>query len=105
MSKRCLPAVAAAIFLAGIGIASAKSPSQAPSSGGNEGAEQNVRESEQYERLLCSNPGFRRSRIERECGPLKESQFYQSCVDSFQCNAGRQRGSQFRKAPPSERAQ
>jgi len=105
MSKRCLIAVVAAVLLTGMGIASAKSPSPPPSSGGNESADQNVRESEQYERLLCTNPAFRARRVAQECGPLKDSQFYQSCVDSFQCNAGRQRGSQFRKAPPSERVQ
>jgi hypothetical protein len=68
-------------------------------SGGNESAEQNVRQSQQYERLLCSNPGFRAKRIAQECGPVSDPQLHQSCVASFECGAQR-RGSQ--KAPPSE---
>jgi hypothetical protein len=63
-------------------------------------AEQNVRESQQYEQLLCTNPAFRARRIAQECGPLQGSQFYESCVASFSCGAV-QRGSQ--RIPPSER--
>jgi len=66
---------------------------------GNESAEQNVRQSGQYESLLCSNPGFRAKRVAQECGPVTDPQLHQSCVASFQCGAQR-RGSQ--KAPPSE---
>ena len=54
-----------------------------------ESAEQNVRESQQYEQLLCSNPAFRAKRIAQECGPLQGSQFYAGCMASFQCGAGR----------------
>jgi hypothetical protein len=66
---------------------------------GNESAEQNVRESQQYERLLCTNPAFRAKRIAQECGPVSDPQLHQSCIASFECGAQR-RGSQ--KAPPSE---
>jgi hypothetical protein len=65
-----------------------------------ESAEQNVKESQQYEQLLCSNPAFRAKRIAQECGPLQGSEFYNRCVASFQCGAAHRRGSQ--KAPPSE---
>ena len=63
------------------------------------GPEQNVRESQQYEQLLCTNAAFRNKRIAQECGPLQGSQFYESCVASFQCGAVRQRSN---RAPPSE---
>lgn len=72
----------------------------APSSDAPESASQNVHESQQYEQLICSNPGFRASRIAKECGSLQGSQFYQGCVASFQCNGGQRR---YRnQAPPSE---
>ena len=66
-----------------------------------EGAQQNVRQSQQYEQLLCTNPSFRAKRIAQECGPLQGSQFYESCVASFQCG-GPQRQVHSRQAPPSE---
>jgi len=97
MRRQSLTYLAAAGLVAAWGgIAWAQSP---PKSG--ESAEQNVRQSEQYESLLCNNPGFRAKRIAQECGPLQGSQFYDNCVASFQCGAGhRHRSSQ--KAPPSE---
>ncbi len=58
-------------------------------------------QSQQYEQLLCSNPGFRAKRIAQECGPLQGSQFYSNCVASFQCNAPH-RAPHWRHAPPSE---
>ena len=66
-----------------------------------ESAQQNVRESQQYEQLLCTNAAFRNKRIAQECGPLQGSQFYSNCVASFQCNTER-RATHWRKAPPSE---
>ena len=66
---------------------------------GDESAGQNVRESHQYEQLLCTNPGFRARRIAQECGPLKDSQFYDNCVASFQCGAEHRHSN---RAPPSE---
>jgi len=65
----------------------------------SESAEQNVRESEQYERLLCTNPSFRAKRIAQECGPVTDPQLHQSCVASLQCGAAHRRSN---KAPPSE---
>ncbi|MBV9827101.1 MAG: hypothetical protein JO001_15765 [Alphaproteobacteria bacterium] len=64
-------------------------------------AEQNVRESQQYESLVCSNPGFRAKRIAQECGPVTDPQLHQSCVASFDCNEPK-RAKNWRKAPPSE---
>ncbi len=87
-------------FLVAIGVTAAAAAAWAQSRAG-ESAEQNVRESQQYEQLLCTNPAFRARRIAQECGPLQGSQFYDSCVASFQCNAGR-RATHWRHAPPSE---
>jgi hypothetical protein len=66
-----------------------------------ENAQQNVRESQQYEQLLCTNPSFRAKRIAQECSPLRGSQFYDNCVASFQCG-GPKRAVHSRQAPPSE---
>ena len=54
--------LAAALIAAGPALAAMPS----------ESAEQNVRESAQYERLLCTNPAFRAKRIAQECGPLTD---------------------------------
>ena len=67
----------------------------------NETPQQNVRESQQYEQLLCTNAAFRAKRITQECGPLQGSEFYDNCVASFNCNR-QPTDSNFRKAPPSE---
>jgi hypothetical protein len=70
---------------------------------GGETAAQNVRESQQYDQLVCSNPSFRAKRIAQECGPLQGSQFYDSCVASFQCGGpGAPHARDWRKAPASE---
>jgi hypothetical protein len=68
---------------------------------GNETPQQNVVESRQYEQLTCTNAAFRQTRIAKECGPLQGSQFYDSCVASFNC--GKQpSAANWRHAPPSE---
>jgi hypothetical protein len=71
---------------------------QAPA---NETPQQNVRSSEQYQQLTCTNAAFRATRIAKECGPLQGSQFYDSCVASFNCDR-QPTGANWRKAPPSE---
>lgn len=86
--------------LAAIGVVAAGDVAWAQSPAG-ESAQQNVRQSQQYEQLLCTNAAFRAKRIAQECGSLQGSQFYSSCVASFQCNAGR-RATRWRQAPPSE---
>lgn len=89
------PLFGALLAVASVAAASAASP-------GNESAEQNVRESQQYEQLLCSNASFRAKRIAQECGPITDPQLHQSCEASFQCgNGGNRRAPNFRKAPPS----
>jgi hypothetical protein len=70
--------------------------------GGGESAEQNVRQSQQYEALVCGNPSFRAKRIQQECGPITDPQLHQSCLASFDCGAGAPKASNWRKAPPSE---
>ena len=47
------------------------------------GAAANVRQSEQYEQVLRSNPSFRAKRMQEECGPVNDPQLHQQCVDSF----------------------
>ena len=69
--------------------------------GGNETAEQNVRESQAYERLLCTNASFRAKRVQQECGPITDPQLRQSCEASFECGRGAA-APNWRKAPPSE---
>lgn len=71
---------------------------------GGESAEQNVRESQQYEALVCSNPSFRAKRIQQECGPITDPELHQSCLASFDCGAGAPKARNWRKAPPSETA-
>jgi hypothetical protein len=46
-------------------------------------ARQNIKESEQYERLLRTNPGFRKARMQRECGGITDPELRQSCLASF----------------------
>ncbi len=94
MPGRIWVCLAAAGLIAAAGTAWAQSD-------GNEGAAQNVQQSRQYESLLCSNPGFRAKRIAQECGPLQGSQFYNSCVASFNCSKQPSAGN-WRHAPPSE---
>ena len=96
---RGLSSVGLIVGLAAAGLIAAAGPSsaQAPA---NQSAEQNVRASEQYERLLCTNPAFRAKRIAQECGPLTDRQMHDNCVASLQCGAGPKRRSN--RAPPSE---
>jgi hypothetical protein len=96
MVGRFAPVVfAAALWGAMGGVALAQS------SGAVETPQQNVRASEQYQQLTCTNPQFRATRIAKECGPLQGSQFYDSCVASFNCDK-QPSGANWRQAPPSE---
>jgi hypothetical protein len=69
---------------------------------GNESAAQNVRESQQYEQLVCSNPAFRERRMREECGPITDPQLHQNCLATFNCGSGGPTGRNFRGAPVSE---
>jgi hypothetical protein len=46
-------------------------------------ARRNVTESQQYDRLLETNRGFRQARVRKECGPITDPQLRQDCVASF----------------------
>ena len=46
-------------------------------------ARQNVIESQHYERLLQTNPGFRQARMRKECGPITDPQLHADCLASF----------------------
>lgn len=98
MASRWAPIMFAAGLIAAAGAASA----QAPSPGAvNESPEQNVRASQQYQQLTCTNKAFRQHRIDKECGPLQGSEFYDGCVASFDCSK-QPSGANWRGAPPSE---
>jgi hypothetical protein len=49
-------------------------------------ARQNVIDSKAYERLLATNPAFRRERKRIECGPITDPELHQSCLASFERN-------------------
>jgi len=49
----------------------------------NWSAQQNVIESRSYDRLLETNPAFRQTRIQKECGPISDPQLHARCVASF----------------------
>jgi hypothetical protein len=50
---------------------------------GPQAAQQNVRESAQYEALLRNSPGFRAIRVQKECGPISDPELHASCLSSF----------------------
>jgi hypothetical protein len=94
-----------ALIIAAGWIAAAASPASAQSRGdasGNGSAAQNVRESQQYEQLVCSNPSFRERRMREECGPITDPQMHQNCLATFNCGSGGPSGRNFRGAPASE---
>lgn len=93
MSRRVVPVLAVLAMIGAAGGAAAQSMSETP--------QQNVRSSQQYQQLVCTNAGFRATRIAKECGPLQGSQFYDSCVASFNCDK-QPAGTNWRNAPPSE---
>jgi hypothetical protein len=43
----------------------------------------NLKEAQQYDRLLETNPAFRMARIQKECGPITDPQLHADCVASF----------------------
>lgn len=96
MKRGFASVVFAAVLVAGAGSALAQTPT-----GHDETPQQNVRSSQQYQQLTCSNPKFRATRIAKECGPLQGSQFYDSCVASFNCDK-QPSDANWNKSPPSE---
>ena len=95
MTKRYAQILFAAALVGAAASASAQTPMA------NETPQQNVRSSQQYDQLTCTNKAFRANRIAKECGPLQGSQFYDSCVASFSCDK-QPSAADWRKAPPSE---
>jgi hypothetical protein len=69
-------AIALAITLAGPTSAQTRTPT-------DPGAAANVRQSQQYDQALQSNPAFRAKRMQQECGPVTDPQLHASCVASF----------------------
>ena len=49
----------------------------------NWSAQQNVKQSERYDRLLETSRGFREARMRRECGPITDPELHQQCLVSF----------------------
>ena len=43
----------------------------------------NLKEAQEYDRLLETNPAFRMARIQKECGPITDPQLHADCVVSF----------------------
>jgi hypothetical protein len=95
MVTRYAPVVFALALMGSAGAALAQSTAA------NETPQQNVRASQQYQQLTCTNKAFRAKRIAQECGPLQGSQFYDSCVASFNCDK-EPSGANWNKPPPSE---
>jgi type II secretory pathway pseudopilin PulG len=93
--SRCYAQILVAVLLIG-GAASAAAQSTT-----NETPQQNVKASQQYQQLTCTNKAFRSNRIAKECGPLQGSSFYDTCVASFNCDS-QPSGANWRQAPPSE---
>jgi hypothetical protein len=55
-------------------------------------ARQSVIDSERYERLLQTSPGFRQTRMQKECGPITDPQLHADCLVSFNENVGSSTG-------------
>jgi len=49
----------------------------------NWSAQRNVIESQHYDALVASNPGFRAFRIRKECGPIADPEMRNDCIASF----------------------
>jgi hypothetical protein len=79
----------AALALAGVGSPARaqmqsqdqqEMPTRAPP---HETAQQNVRQSHEYEQMLHANRGFREQRMQKECGSINDAKLHADCVASF----------------------
>jgi hypothetical protein len=70
--------LAGALVLAFCGRVSAQQTPPDP------GAAANIRQSQQYEQMLRSNPAFRAKRMQLECGTITDTELRASCEASFQ---------------------
>ena len=76
---KCCPWIFSAMVAASfIGTASAQTRTPPDQS-----AAANVRQSQQYEQVLRSNPSFRAKRMQEECGPVTDPELHASCEASF----------------------
>ena len=48
-----------------------------------ETAQQNVVQSQRYDRMLETSRGFRKARMRKECGPITDPQLRAGCLASF----------------------
>jgi hypothetical protein len=46
-------------------------------------SQQNIRASERYDRLVATDPAFRRMRMRIECSPITDPVLHQQCIQSF----------------------
>lgn len=99
MARGIAPVLLGMVLL--LGTAGGALAQGSPAQTAAETPQQNVRASQQYQQLTCSNAKFRATRIAKECGPLQGSQFYDSCVASFNCDK-QPSAANWNKAPPSE---
>ena len=60
-------------------------------------ATRNVIESQRYDALVATNPGFRHARMRKECGPINDPQLRADCLASFEQPGAPMYGS---SAPP-----
>lgn len=60
---------------------------------GNWSARQNVNQSHHYTRMLESSAAFRHARMQKECGPVTDSQLHENCVASFSRYSSQMSGS------------
>jgi hypothetical protein len=80
------------IALAAAALVALAIPASAQNIPPDPGAAANVRQSEQYEQVLHSNPSFRAKRMQEECGPINDPQLHQQCVDSFGAGSAPRKG-------------
>lgn len=72
----CALAIALVLALGGRALAQQTPP--------DPGASANIRQSQQYEQMLRSNPAFRAKRMQLECGTVSDPELRASCEASFQ---------------------
>jgi hypothetical protein len=80
------------IALAAAALITLAMPASAQNIPPDPGAAANVRQSQQYEQVLRSNPSFRAKRMQEECGPINDPQLHQQCVDSFGAGSAPRKG-------------
>ena len=99
--SRFAPILAAALIAAAPFAAGPASAQTAPPR--DQSAQENVRQSQQYERAVCANAAFRAKRMQQECGSIDDPKMHESCVASFNCGPeGAPKRRHSNRPPPSE---